>query len=191
MHEVNEIAAVVRSNEGIQSLSLPNCVLDQKDLKIIIQAMLTVLSLQHVNFNANEVDSDIANLFANNNELKQVNFEKNLLTQSGFQSMKAYLLKLKGLKHIRISELNVMTKDVINKIAAMIKNNEHIQSLSLPNCILDQKDLKIIIQSMQTVSSLQYVDFNNSILDDELASDVALLIAKNRELIDLKFSNLH
>ena len=191
MHEVNEIAAVVRSNEGIQSLSLPNCVLDQKDLKIIIQAMLTVLSLQHVNFNANEVDSDIANLFANNNELKQVNFEKNLLTQSGFQSMKAYLLKLKGLKHIRISELNVMTKDVINKIAAMIENNEHIQSLSLPNCILDQKDLKIIIQSMQTVSSLQYVDFNNSILDDELASDVALLIAKNRELIDLKFSNLH
>ena len=40
---------------------------------------------------------------------------------------------------------------------------------------------------MQTVSSLQYVDFNNNILDNELASDVALLITKNSELKELKF----
>ena len=99
------------------------------------------------------------------------------------------LKQMKCLQHVNLSE-NTMKGDAIDEIAAMIKNNEHIQSLSLPNCVLDQKDLRIIIQAMQTVSSLQYVDFSNNILDNELASDIALLITKNCKLKELKFSKL-
>ena len=184
---VNEIAAMVKNNKGIQSLSLPNCVLNQKDLRNIIQAMQTVSSLQYIDFNLNKIDnelaSDVATLFANNNKLQQLNFQKLLLSQSGFENIKLYLVKLQGLKYIDISNFTnsyVWTSNVISNITAMIKNNVHIQSFSLQNSILDQNYLRIIIQALQTVSSLQYVDFSNNSLNDELAGDVALLVTKNR-----------
>ena len=96
------------------------------------------------------------------------------------------LKKMECLQSVDLSA-NMMESDAVDEIAAMIRNNEHIQSLSLPYCVLDQKDLRIIIQAMQTVSSLQYVDFNNNILDNELASDVNLFLTKNCKLKELKF----
>ena len=271
---VDGIVAMIKVNQNIQSLSLPNCELDQKDIKIIIQAMQTISSLQYVDFTNNILDnelaSDVALVITKNSELEELKFSKLKLSQSGFQHLKTHLVKVKGLTtynitscsftehnaaalvtgisdNSEIQEINLssctipidqllsslssatklkrlhlsncfvkpnevkkvfgvlklmkclqcvdlsknkMESDAVMEIAAMIKNNEHIQSLSLPNCVLDQKDLRIIIQAMQTVSLLQYVDFNNNILDNELAGDVALLITKNSELMDLKFSKL-
>ena len=272
---VNDVAAMIKNNQNIQVLSLPNCVLDLIDLKIIIQAMQTVSSLEYVDFNNNTVDdelaSDVALLFTNNIKLKEFRFAKLFtLNQIGFEHLNAYLVKMKGLTAItiigctfiaqnaiklvtvirsnpEIQELNLsncrmpanqswsmlscipklkylnlsqcllqpnktnkifgilkrmnclqhvdlsannMRSDAVNDVAAMIKNNQDIQVLSIPKCILDQKDLRIIIQAMQTVSSLEYVDFNNNTVDNELASDVALLFTKNSKMKELRFTKL-
>ena len=272
---INDVAALIKNNQDIQVLSLPNCVLDQKDLRIIIQAMQTVSSLEYVDFNNNTVDnelaSDVALLFTKNSKLKELRFTKLTLNQIGFQNLNNYLVKIKGLttiniigcfliigqnamnlvsviennseiqelnlsncrmpanqswsmlscitklKYLNLSQCllqpnetkeifgilkwmnclqhvdlstNIMESDAINDVADMIKNNQDIQVLSLPNCVLDQKHLRIIIEAMQTVSSLEYVDFNNNTIDDELASDVAVFIAKNIKLKEFKFSKL-
>ena len=289
---VNDVAAMIKNNQDIQALSLPDCVLDQKDLMIIIQAMQTVSSLEYVDFNNNTVDnelaSDVALLFTKNSRLRELRFTKLTLNQIGFQHLSTYLVKIKGLTTIiiidcsfvaqdakklmtaispiqglnfslskfrvnindrrsKIKKLNLsnckipanqlwsilscitklkylnlsrcllqpndtkeifgilkrmkclqhvnlsansMRNDAVNDVAAMIKNNQDIKALSLPNCVLDQKDLMIIIQAMQTVSSLEYVDFNNNTVDDELASDVALLFTKNNKLKELRITRL-
>ena len=269
---VTSMASMIKNNEHMQSLALPNCILDKKDLKIIIQAMQAVSSLQYVNFSNNILDNelacDIALLITKNSELKELKFSELILYQSGFQYLSTHLVKVKGLTTFNItgcsftehnavtlvaaisdnSEIqklnlssctvpvdqllsslssatklkglnlsncffepnevekvfsvlkemkclkcvdlskNKMKNNVVNDIAAMIKNNEHIQSLSLPNCVLDQEDLRIIFQAMQTVS-IKYVDFSNNILDNNLAYDVAL-IYKSHTLMNLKFSKL-
>ena len=99
------------------------------------------------------------------------------------------LKKMECLQSVDLSA-NMMESDAVDEIAAMIRNNEHIQSLSLPYCVLDQKDLRIIIQAMQTVSSLRYVDFSNNILRSELVGDVTLLIIKNSKLSEVRFDKL-
>ena len=272
---VSHVAAMIKNNQDIQVLSLPNCVLGQKDLMIIIQAMQTVSSLEYVDFNNNTVDnelaSDVALLFTKNSKLKELRFSKFSLSQNGFQHLNNCLVKIKGLTTIniincsfigqdagklvtaiinnnsKIQEFNLsncivsanqswsmlsyftklnylnlsqcllqpnkikeifgilkcmnclqhidlsgnnMESDAINDVAAMIKNNEHIQSLSLPNGIITKEHFKIIIQAMQTVSSLEYVNFNNNTVDDELASDVALLFTKNSKLKEFRFTKL-
>ena len=306
---INEIAAMIKNNKHIQLLSLPTCVLDQKDISIIIQAMHTISSLQHIEFNTllevdNELACDIATLFASNRKLQQLNVCKLKLKQSGFQHLKTYFLKLKGLRYLtivdvtrlinpdmfymenvignneiqeliisncRLIDYNVITvahntdiyyhenqlkylelsnnsaintfisnmlpfllygsklkqiilcncqlqpkeikqifmvlkymrdlecvdlsgnaveDDSISEIKAMIDNNKKLQKLCLPNGTLNQKDLRIIIQAMQTILSLQFLDFNVNKINSGLASDVAILIDNNTKLEVIKFSSL-
>ena len=272
---ISEMAAMIKNNQDMQVLSLQYCVLDQNYLRIIIQAMQTVSSLEYVDFGNNTVDnelaSDVALLFTKNSKLKELRFTKLTLNQIGFQHLNNYLVKIKGLttiniigcslitgqnamnlvsviennseiqelnlsncrmpanqswsmlscitilKYLNLSQCvlqpnetkeifgilkwmnclqhvdlsaNIMGSDAINDVADMIKNNQDIQVLSLPNCVLDQKDLRIIIQAMQTVSSLEYVDFSNNTVDNELASDVALLFTKNSKLKEFRFTKL-
>ena len=79
---------------------------------------------------------------------------------------------MKCLHHVDLSGNN-MESDAINDVAAMIKNNEHIQSLSLPKGIINKEDFETIIQAIQSVSSLQYLDFNTNVIDNELAIDIS------------------
>ena len=72
----------------------------------------------------------------------------------------------------------------------MIKNNKHIQSLSLPNGIISKEHFKILIQAMQTVSSLQYLDFSTNEIDNELANDISTLFASNSKLEEIKIFGL-
>ena len=72
---------------------------------------------------------------------------------------------MKCLHHVDLSGNNTES-DAINDVAAMIKNNEHIQSLSLPKGIINKEDFETIIQAIQTVSSLQYLDFNTNVIDN-------------------------
>ena len=276
---VNNVAAMIENNQDIQVLSLPNCVLNQKDLMIIIQAMQTVSSLEYVNFNNNTVDNELASvvalLFTKNSKLKEFRCTKLALNQIGFHHLNNYLVKIKGLTAINIigcsfignsfigcnglefliaissnteiQELNLsncrfltnqlscilscipklkylnlsqcllqpnetksifgilkgmkclqhvdlsannMESNSVSDVAAMIKNNEHIQSLSLPNGIISKEDFKIIIKAMQTVSSLQYLDFSANEIDDELANDISALFASNSKLKEINFYGL-
>ena len=231
-----DIVDMIINNKNIQKLMLPNCVLIQSNLRIIILAMQTVSSLQYVDLNINTIDnelaSEIALLVTNNSELKELKVSQITINQSGFQDLKNWIFKIKGLElvsitghiftiedtrkldvvvsgierlglssciihidhllsilyhSIKLNWLNLsecqfisteikqivsilkqmnhlqhvdlhgnsMTDDVANDIADMIINNRNIQNLMLPNCTIDQSSLRIIIQAMQTVSSLQ------------------------------------
>ena len=206
---INDVAAMIKNNEHIQSLSLPNGIINIEHFKIVIPAMQTVSSLEYVDFSNNTVDnelaSDVALLFTKNSKMKEFRVAKLTLNQIGFQYLNNCLMKIKGLttinitgcsfkwmnclQHVNVSA-NIMEGDAINDVAAMIKNNQDIQVLSLRYCVLDQKNLRIIIQAMQTISSLEYVDFNNITVDNELASDVAVLFTKNSKIKEFKFTKL-
>ena len=246
---VSDMEAMIVNNKQLQRLFLPNCVLTRTSLRIIIQAMCTVSLLEYVDFSTNEVDdrlaSDIAALFASNNQLNQLYFAKLTLQQSGFQHLKKHLVKIKGVKFFSINGCNFQPKhanqliaaihemsglkylnlsncdlhlneikqvfsilkqmrylqhidlsgnttndDSVSDMEAMIVNNKQLQKLCLPNCVLTQTSLKIIIQAMHTASLLEYVDFSTNEVDDGLASNIAALVASNNQLKRLYFAKL-
>ena len=302
---VSDMEAMIVNNKQLQKLCLPNCVFSQTSLRIIIQAMQTVASLQYVDFSTNKLDSeqlasDIGAL-ADNRKLEQINFTKLILKENGYQHLKTHLIKLRGLKHLNITDCaftnqeavhlgtvigsnykiqeviisnckvtdhevialtdnigiydqlehleltnnsgvnpfihnlliflsyssklkhttlcncqlqpneikqilmvlkymrhletvdlsgNAMTDDSVSDMEAMIINNKHLQKLCLPCCVLNQASLRIIIQAMQTISLLEYVDFSTNRFDSKLASDIAILVAKNTKLEALYFAKL-
>ena len=270
----DEIADMISNNKNIQKLILPDCVLHQSSLRIIIQAMQTVSSLQYVDLNKNIIDNelafDVSDFILKNRELKEIKIFEIMLDQNGFQHLKDYVFKIKGLKlvsitgcifnredaykletvirnnfgvhqlkllnceidinqllsifscklelqwlelykcqlqtnhikqifnilkqmkylqHVDLRE-NFMSSDPINELAAMIKNSKQIQTLYLPECTLKDQDLRIIIQAMHSISSLEYVDFSTNKVDNELANDIAILCANNTNLKKLKFTEI-
>ena len=311
---ISEMAAMIKNNQDIQVLSLQNCILDQKHLRIIIQAMQTASSLQCVGFSTSEIEnelaSEVAERFTNINQLKQLKIDKLALKQSGFHLLKTHMVKLAGLKYLSITECtftnqdvilvetficnnhdikkfiisnckiiksdeqlrydnkinivedsidnhiadqlaylklsdnsglnhfvpklsillshscnlrqislrncqlhsnetrqiltvlkymrhletvdlsgNDMTDDSVSDMEAMIVNNKQLQRLCLPSHVLDQTSLRNIIKALQSLSSLQYVDFSLNQIDNELVSDLVFLITSNNQL-KLKFTQL-
>ena len=269
-----DIADMIINSKNIQKLMLPDCVLHQTSLGIIIRAMQIVSSLQYVDLNKNAIDNELAfdvGLFIfRNRQLEELKVSEIMLSQVGFQHLKDYMFKIKGLKLVSITgciftredtskletvicnnfeinqlkllnceidinqllsifsctlelqwlelyncklqsnhikqifnilkqmkylqhvdlRANFMSSDPINELAAMIKSNKQIQTLYLPECTLKDRDLRIIIQAMHSVSSLEYVDFSTNKVDNELANDVAILCANNTNLKKLKFAEI-
>ena len=83
--------------------------------------------------------------------------------------IKQILMVLKYMRHLETVDLsgNDMTDDSVSDMEAMIVNNKQLQKLCLPNCILNQASLKIMCQALQSLSSLQYVDFSTNKIDKD------------------------
>ena len=77
---------------------------------------------------------------------------------------KQILIVLKYMRHLETVDLsgNDMTDDSVSDMEAMIVKNKQLQRLFLPNCVLNQASLKIICEALQSLSSLQYVDFGTN-----------------------------
>ena len=162
---------------------------DAVKLKTLINSKNS--EIQEINWPNCTIPTDqLLSMVSCTTKLRCLNLSNCQLQPSVVKQLFNVLKQIKYLQHVDLSG-NKMKSNAVDEIAAMIKSNGHIQSLSLPNCVLDQKDLRIIIQAMQTVSSLQYVDFTNGILEDELGIDVATLFVNYKELKQLNFENFY
>ena len=162
---IDKLALMVKKNYEIRQLNLSDC-------EIPIVHLLNILSYKSIMENLNWLDLSSCDLHSE--EMRQI---------------LSVLKDMKYLQHVNLSN-NSMTSGAIGEMAAMIKNNEDFQALSLPNCVFDQKDLRSIIQAMQTVSSLQYVDFNTNQVNNKFANDVAILFVNNSGLKQLRFARV-
>ena len=164
--DVDKLAMIVKKNYEIRQLNLSNC-------EILIIHLLNILSYKSIMDNLNWLD--LSGCYLNSEETKQI---INILK------------KMKYLQHVDLCT-NVIKSDAISEMVAMIKNNQNIQALSLPNLYLDQKDhLEIIIHAMQTISTLQYVDFNSNQINNKFANDVVTLFTNNNKLKQLRFARV-
>ena len=156
----------IRKNYEVQQLTLAKC-------KVPIRKLLIILS-----------DESIDNL-------SWLDLHSCRLSSEEINQIFSVLKQKQCLKHVDFSD-NIMKSAAINdaEISAMIKSNKQLQSLSLPVCSLYQANIRSIIQAMQTLSSLEYVDFNINTVNYELAKDIATLIANNDNLEQLNLGKL-
>jgi len=164
---VNEMAAMIRNNKYIKAVFLPDCFLNQNDLRLIIQAMQTISSLEYVDFSTNEfnneLSSDIAVLFANNSKLEQLNVHKLALKQDGFQNLKSYLLIFKGLKHLNTTDCTFTYEDAVY-LGTLIGRNFNIQELIISDCeIIDNRAIAMT-DGTGTCDQLENLKLSNNIV---------------------------
>ena len=154
--EVNEMVVMIKNNKYIQSLFLPNSLLNREDLEIIIQALQNLSSLQYVDFSTNEVDHELAScvaLLTKSSEFKELRISKLTVNQIGFEHLKNSLDKIKGLKLLNITDSTFTKQDAI-KLKTVISSNSEIQEVSLSNCEIDVDPLLSIILSKSNLKEL-------------------------------------
>ena len=175
--------------KGLKLFCITGCIFTRQDTAKLRTTIINNSRIQYLNLSHCKLNQD--QLFSHKTELKCLDLSECQLQSDEMKQIISVLKQMNNLQYVNLSG-NVMKADSINGITDMIKSNKHIQELILPSCHghLTQKDFKIIIQAMQTVSSLQHVDFSTNKVDNELSSDVALLISNNSELKHLKFSKL-
>ena len=104
-------------------------------------------------------------------------------------------MKLKGLKHLCITDV-VLTNRDLHYVATLIANNNSIQSLDISDCILSEK--KVIFNAMKHLVSLKSLNLKNIVITDDVEDELAAVIGKNvnlkwlemNEAFSMKLSNI-
>ena len=171
------IAELIVNNKNIQTLSLPNCDLNQNNLKIIIKAMKNASYLQYIDLSTNKIDnelaSDVATFCAHNNKLQQLKFTELKLDQSGFDDLKDCLLRIHGIKYFNLNNCSFTDQDAI-VVTHAIRNNSEIQELDLSNCTVPHG--LCILKQLKAISLLQCLKLNNVTITDQMENETIMLI---------------
>ena len=185
---VYDIVSVIINNNNIEKLLLPECVVHQTNLKLIIRAMQKISSLRYIDFSTNKVDNELASnvalLCANNRCLEQIKFAEIKLDQNGFEHLKQCLVKLHGIKNFSITNCNLSDQD----IAIAIHNNTNIQELDLSNCKMFYG--MDIFKQLTVISSLRCLKLNDMYItiSDKMKNEVIAIINNNSDLEHLEMA---
>ena len=210
----NDIADMIINNKNIQILKLPDCILNQMSVRIIIQAMQTVSSLKYIDLNVNTIDDEVANdiafLVTNNSKLK---FAEITLTQSGFLHLKNHVSKIKGLQVVRITGCHFTRQDA-TKLKTLICNNSGIKRLNLSSCTMhiDQllsilsfntkliwldlskchfhcNEIIQILSILKQMKHLQHVDLHTNVISSDAINELAAMIKNNKQIQAINLSD--
>ena len=172
--------------KGLKVVRITGCIFTRQDATKTVRTS----SFGEINLSNYEMHIDkLLSILSCNIECKWLDLSDCQLQSSDIKQIFSILKKMTYLQHVDLRG-NSMTDNVANVIADMIINNKNIQNLMLPDCVLSQASLRIITQAMQTVSLLQYVDLNVNTIDNELASDVALLVTNNSKLKKIRVAEI-
>jgi len=163
-----DVVYVIKNNLKIKSLTISNCKLMTGQKVIMTDSIgrydqLESLEVSNVSNFSPYINQILVSLCYS--KLKQI-----ILSDCQLQAneIKQILTVLKCMRNLECVDLsgNAMADDSVCDMETMIVNNKHLQKLCLPNCTLDESNLRVITQSLQTLSSLQYVHFNANNVDE-------------------------
>ena len=184
-----DLAAVIENNNSLEELYIGKNKLGLS-AGTILQALqkhsrLKVLNLSDNNLTAH-VAEDLATMINNNSGLKELYIHDN-----DFQSSVAIILKaLKEISALTGLYLNnsLMTKEVAEDLANIIKNNTNLEQLRI-----DYNNLGLsaapILQSLKDNCNLKMLNLEGNNMTEQVAEDLANVIKNNQSLEELHLSN--
>ena len=188
----SDVATIFHNNSKLEhakfaSLTLKNSGFQHMQKHLTKLKGLKYLNITNCTFANQEMMHKLLTVLSHSLELKQI-----ILCDCQLQcnEIRRLIMDLKGMKHLECVDLsgNAMTDDSVRDMKAMIVNNKQLQELCLPSCVLNPVSFQSIIQAMQTISSLQYVDFGINEIISKMTSDVATLFANNSKLKEIRCS---
>ena len=202
-----EIADIIRINKYLIQIEMAACNFDKIGIIKICQSIGSCSRFQHVDFSHNKLFSSsvdaVVFMLSTSKQMEYINLQKCGLTCASSRSVMIALAKLTSLKFVNLS-LNKMAKDSVVHMVEMITKNKDMEVLCLPdfkfttvsgNIKLPSYSLTnhTVIQflcAIRDCRSFKRVEFGFIQINDDLASEVAALIVRNIDLVQLKFSEL-
>ena len=202
-----EIAGIIRNNKYFIQIEMAACNFDEIGIIEIFHSIGACSKFQHINFSHNKIISNsvdaVVSVLSVCKKVKYINLQNCGLTCAGSRDVMMALAKLTSLKFVDLS-LNEMAENLAVDIAEMIAKNKDMEVLCLPDCkfISIIGSIKspnyslinyMVIQFLSAIRdsrSFKRVEFGCIQINDDLASEVAALTARNIGLVQLKFSEL-
>lgn len=187
------LAKAIENNIYLEEVNLSNN--GFHNIAIVVVGALKKLSkLKKLNLNDNKMSSDVsedlAEVISNNNSLTELLLSNNNLQSSAIVICNA-LTKISTIKKLNFNN-NYLPGHLSKGLADVVNNNPYLEELYLSNNPL-QSSIHILFETLQSVSKLKVLNFNNiSIKDtmlDTAASYLALAIEKNLYLEELYLSS--
>ena len=183
------LASVVLHNMGLQELYLASNNLGEGllDVARALQHItsLKMLSLSNNNI-SNEVSRELALAIKSNKHLEKLWFHNCSLKSSVIVILQS-LSTISTLKYLNISGNNI-TEEAGEALASVILHNEGLEELHLSINSLDEGML-IVAKALQHISSLKSLDLGYSNISKEVSDELALAIAANEQLEEVRLYN--
>ena len=202
-----EIADIIRNNKYLVQIEMAACNFDKVGIVQICQSIGLCSRFQHINFSCNKKISctvgAVVSMLSESKNMEYINLQCCGLTCAGSRDVMMALAVLSSLKFVDLS-LNEMTEDSVVHVAEMITKNKYMEvlclpdfkfttvsgSIKLPSYSLTNYMVIQFLWAIRDSRSFKRVEFGCIQINDDLASEVAALIARNIGLIQLKFSEL-
>ena len=177
----NAIAVVITHNTHLQEFIISGSNLEVLGVKRIARSLqkistLTKLYITGINNSDGAID-DIAAAVSCNVHLQEFNIGKNYLQASSVIKVAKSLQKISTLTKLCIDN-NKITNEATDYIAYVISCNSHLQILDI-SLSLQAQGAKIILKSLQKISSLTTLYISNNNITYEAADDIAAVVSCN------------
>ena len=181
----DELALVIQSNKHLEKLCLYNNNLKCSAITIL-QSLSTISTLKYLNIdNTQTTDEDgeaLASVVIHNTGLEELYLNGNNLGEGMLVVTKA-LQQITSLRSIDLGNTKI-SEGASSEIPHIVKSNKHMEKLKLSNNNLKCSAIAIL-QSLNTISMLKFLNINNTQITDEAGEALASVVTHNTGLEEL------
>ena len=185
----NELPLVIKSNKHFKKLWLNNNNLKCSAIAIL-KSLSTISTLIVLNINnaqlTDEAGEVLASVVLHNKTLEELHLADNNLGKGMLFVTKA-IQQITSLRSIVFGNTNIL-KEASSEIPLVVKSNIHLKELRLYNNNLKCSAIAIL-QSLSTISTLKFLNINNTQITDEAVEALASVVLHNKALEELQLSH--
>ena len=187
---VSDLFTLISNNSSIETLYMPICTLSDLNIKALFlslsDASRTLLKFVDLNSNriTNEMADCVAVMMSNSSKLDQLKFSNLVLEESGFEKLKSYLPKFKGLNNLGITGCKI-TDENAEIISTLINNNQLIENLKFCNFVpTHARNIQSVFFAMRSLKNLLVLSFvyNHLTVPLDEMDDLITMISINMKL---------
>ena len=181
----NELASAIKVNKHLEVVELFSSNLKSSAITIL-QSLSTISTLKNLNINNNRITEEageaLASVILRNTGLKELHLSDNDLGEGTIKVAKV-LQQITSLRSLDFGNNNI-SKAAVSDLALAIKSNKHLKKLLLHDNNLHFSAISIL-ESLSTISSLQFLNINNNQIGEAGGKVLALVIKNNKGLRQL------
>ena len=185
---------VFMNNYQLTHIDVTACNFNCKTISEFCEALQNCKNLKCLNLSHNsvvrEVPYNIASLLSVLTKLEYLSLYNCQLEPTGIYAIAAELKELCTLQYVYFN-LNEMTHDAVDILAAVIASNKNMKKFALPNYNESYIGIEVILQAMKDISSLQYLDISCAQVFMDGAIQLAGILENNANLQKIRLRGLN
>ena len=180
------------NNDKLTHVDVAACYFDHRSILEFCEVLYNCRNLKHINLGHNPVVNKVANQIASLLHgltcLEYLSLFNCQLAASGIKTIVAKLRDLNTLQCVYLN-INTMTHDAVDDLAAMINNNKSMRKLALPEYEESSYGIQVILRAIKNISSLQYLNIISAQVHSA-GTELAAVLTNNTDLKQVLIAHL-